>query len=130
MRAIFGVTVTPDAPNGKGRLAVDNVGVQYGLRALQSGQITPEQFVDLNAKVGGMDIDGNFVAERTAADPDALRIAYETGRVNSATGAAKIPEIDNRTGAPDGRHGLPPGVPFLHLPRAAGPAPTATTTTR
>ena len=98
MRSIFGVTVTPDAPNGKGKLAVDNVGVQYGLRALQSGQITPEQFVDLNRKVGGMDIDGNFVPERTTADPDALRIAYETGRVNSATGAAKIPEIDNRTG--------------------------------
>ena len=98
MRAIFGVTVTADAPNGKGKLAVDNVGVQYGLRALQSRQITPEQFVDLNRKVGGMDIDGNFVPERTVADPDALRIAYETGRVNSATGAARIPEIDNRTG--------------------------------
>ena len=50
MRAIFGVTVTPDAPNGKGRLAVDNVGVQYGLLALQRGEITPEQFVDLNAQ--------------------------------------------------------------------------------
>ena len=99
MRAIFGVTNTPDAPNGKGKLAVDNVGVQYGLRALQSGQITPEQFVDLNRKVGGMDIDGNFVSQRTSADPDALRIAYETGRVNSGTGAAKLPEIDNRTGA-------------------------------
>ena len=50
MRAVFGVTVTPDAPNGKGKLAVDNVGVQYGLVALQRGQITPEQFVDLNAQ--------------------------------------------------------------------------------
>jgi hypothetical protein len=98
MRAIFGVTITPDAPNGKGKLAVDNVGVQYGLRALQSGQITPEQFVDLNRNVGGMDIDGNFIPQRTAADPDALRIVYETGRVNSGTGAARIPEIDNRTG--------------------------------
>ncbi|MDA0168850.1 DUF6351 family protein [Solirubrobacter taibaiensis] len=98
MRAVFGVTVTPDAPNGKGKLAVDNVGVQYGLVALGRGQITPEQFVDLNAKVGGIDIDGNFVPARSVADPDALRIAYETGRVNSATGAADIPEIDNRTG--------------------------------
>ncbi|MBE2316716.1 hypothetical protein DVA67_012085 [Solirubrobacter sp. CPCC 204708] len=98
MRAVFGVTVTPDAPNGKGKLAIDNVGVQYGLVALQRGQITPEQFVDLNAKVGGIDIDGNFVAARSVADPDALRIAYETGRVNSATGAANLPEIDNRTG--------------------------------
>lgn len=98
MRAVFGVTITPDAPNGKGRLAVDNVGVQYGLVALQRGQLTPEQFVDLNAKVGGIDIDGTFTAARTVADPDALRIAYETGRINSATGAADVPEIDNRTG--------------------------------
>ena len=78
---------------------MDYVGVQYGLVALGRGQITPEQFVDLNAKVGGIDIDGNFTATRSVADPDALRIAYETGRVNSATGAADIPEIDNRTGA-------------------------------
>ncbi len=98
MRSVFGVTVTPDAPNGKGRLAVDNVGVQYGLLALQRGEITPAQFVDLNSKVGGIDIDGNFAAGRTAADPAALKIAYETGRVNSGTGAADIPEIDNRTG--------------------------------
>jgi hypothetical protein len=98
MRAIFGVTVTSDAPNGKGRRAVDNVGVQYGLRALQAGQITPEQFVDLNAKAGGIDIDGRFVAERTTADPDALRILYQSGRLNSGSGAAEIPEIDNRTG--------------------------------
>jgi hypothetical protein len=99
MRAVFGVTVTPDAPNGKGRMAVDNVGVQYGLLALQRGEITPEQFVDLNAKVGGMDIDGAFAPQRTTADPDALRIVYETGRINSGSGAANMPEIDDRTGA-------------------------------
>jgi hypothetical protein len=99
MRAVFGVNVTPDAPNGKGRLAVDNVGVQYGLVALQRGEITPEQFVDLNEKVGGMDIDGNFTTSRTAADPAALEIVYTTGRLNDGSGAASIPEIDNRTGA-------------------------------
>src|SRR3954468_18362130 len=32
---------------------IDNVGVQYGLGALEKGQITPAQFVDLNAKLGG-----------------------------------------------------------------------------
>ena len=88
MRAVFGVTVTPDAPNGKGRVAIDNVGVQYGLSALQRGEITPEQFADLNAKVGGMDIDGNFVAQRTAADPEALRIALRD-RAASTAGPAR-----------------------------------------
>jgi hypothetical protein len=111
MRAVFGVTVTPDAPNGKGRLAVDNIGVQYGLTALGRGEITPEQFVDLNAKVGGIDVDGNFVAHRTAADPEALRIVYESGRVNSATGAASVPEIDNRTGNQMEDTGFHPAVP-------------------
>jgi hypothetical protein len=98
MRAVFGVVAAADAPNGKGRSVTDNVGVQYGYRALQTGEITPEQFVDLNWKVGGIDIDGDFTADRKAADPIALRILYETGRVNSGSGAANIPEVDNRTG--------------------------------
>ena len=34
-----------------------NTGVQYGLGALEQGLITPAQFVDLNAVVGGADID-------------------------------------------------------------------------
>jgi Tannase-like family of unknown function (DUF6351) len=98
LRSVFGVRITPDAPNGKGRSATDNVGVQYGLNALLAGQITAEQFVDLNAKVGGIDIDGNFTPERKAADPAALEILYSTGRMNSGSGAADIPEIDDRTG--------------------------------
>ena len=98
MRSVFGVTITPDAPNGKGRSATDNVGVQYGLKALLAGEIIPEQFVDLNEKIGGIDIDGNFVAQRKAADPEALEILYKTGRMNSGSGAEDIPEIDNRTG--------------------------------
>ena len=110
MRSIFGVTITPDAPDGKGRLAVDNVGVQYGLQALQSGQITPEQFADLNAKVGGIDIDGNFMPQRTVADPTALEIAYQTGRINDGSGAAGIPEIDDRTGAQGDDTGFHPAL--------------------
>jgi uncharacterized tannase-like protein DUF6351 len=98
MRSVFGVQITPDAPNGKGRSATDNVGVQYGLNGLLAGQITAEQFVDLNAKVGGIDIDGNFTSERKAADPAALEILYSTGRMNSGSGAADTPEIDDRTG--------------------------------
>ncbi len=110
MRAVFGVTITADAPNGKGRSATDNIGVQYGLRALQSGQITSEQFVDLNSKIGGIDVDGNFTPERKAADPAALAILYSTGRMNSGSGAAEIPEIDNRTGAQGDDTGFHPAM--------------------
>ena len=39
--------------NGWARRTWDNVGVQYGLRALTGGEITPPQFLDLNRRVGG-----------------------------------------------------------------------------
>ena len=51
----------------------DNVGVQYGLAALNRGQISVSQFLDLNEQVGGFDVDGNIVAERTVASRLALR---------------------------------------------------------
>jgi hypothetical protein len=38
--------------DGYARSTWDNVGVQYGLRALTDGNITPAEFLDLNAKVG------------------------------------------------------------------------------
>ena len=76
---------------------LDNVGVQYGLAAFNSGRIDAEHFLDLNARAGGYDADGNIVASRTAANPEALRLAYRTGRVNAgAGGLASIPIIDVR----------------------------------
>lgn len=38
---------------GYGRRSWDNVGVQYGLQALKDGHITVEQFLDINARIGG-----------------------------------------------------------------------------
>ena len=38
--------------DGLGLVAWDNVGVQYGLRAVANGTITPPEFLDLNARVG------------------------------------------------------------------------------
>ena len=86
-----------DPRTGFARRPFDNVGLQYGLRALNDGKINFEQFVDLNRRVGGHDIDGNVVSTRTVADPEALRIAYETGRLNDASrGLSMIPIIDVR----------------------------------
>jgi Tannase-like family of unknown function (DUF6351) len=77
---------------------LDNVGVQYGLTALMSGTISPEQFVSLNDNVGGYDVIGLPVAERTAADELGLQRAYKTGRANDfGLGAATTPIIDIRT---------------------------------
>ncbi|MCZ2859830.1 DUF6351 family protein [Blastococcus sp. VKM Ac-2987] len=77
---------------------LDNVGVQYGLEALNQGVISFEQFVEFNELVGGFDIDANYVAERTVADAQALELAYATGRVNSGGGGlATLPIIDLRS---------------------------------
>jgi hypothetical protein len=76
---------------------VDNTGVQYGLGAFNAGKIDAGQFVELNERIGGFDVDGNPVQKRTVADPRALRIAYRTGRVNSGKGGlSSIPIIDFR----------------------------------
>jgi hypothetical protein len=86
-----------DPKTGFARRPFDNVGIQYGLKAFNEGKISVEQFLDLNTRVGGHDIDGNVVAARTAADPEALRIAYQSGRVNDASkGMALVPMIDVR----------------------------------
>jgi hypothetical protein len=75
-----------DPKTGFARRSLDNVGVQYGLKAFNSGAITAAEFIDLNRKVGGFDNDGHIRAERTAADPEAVRLAYATGRLDSAAG--------------------------------------------
>src|SRR5439155_12464529 len=70
-----------DPATGFARSPYDNVGIQYGLNALNSGGITKAEFLDLNEKIGGLDIDGNYVQHRSMADPIALRNAYQSGRV-------------------------------------------------
>jgi hypothetical protein len=82
----------------------DNVGVQYGLQALLSGKISPEQFVDLNANVGGYDIDWKWQPQRSEADPLALVNAYRGGRITYARELATVPIIDLRGTANTGIH--------------------------
>ena len=74
----------------------DNAGIQYGYRALVAGSITPEEFVTLNEKIGGVDTDSNLTASRAVADPEALPIAYRSGIVMSGRQLAKLPIIDLR----------------------------------
>jgi hypothetical protein len=49
--------------SGFARSPWDNVGVQYGLEALQSGSITPDQFLDLNANAGSWKASKDMVQE-------------------------------------------------------------------
>jgi hypothetical protein len=78
---------------------LDNVGVQYGLRALNEGSITVEDFLDMNAAMGGVDIDFNHVANRTRTYPGATRRAYEGGRIlNGGNGLASMAIITRMGG--------------------------------
>ncbi len=74
----------------------DNGGIQYGLEALNSGKITADQFIALNEGIGGVDIDNNFQAARTKADPGSVGIAYRAGQVTSGREWANVPIIDLR----------------------------------
>jgi hypothetical protein len=72
----------------------DNVGVQYGLRALMSRSITPAAFADLNAKIGSRDLDFGQSPARAEADPDAIVRAYRSGFSNEANHLDRVPIID------------------------------------
>ena len=61
-----------------------------------SGTITPEEFVTLNEKIGGIDFDSNTTAARSVADAAALPIAYQAGIVGSGKNFGKLPIIDSR----------------------------------
>ena len=82
--------------DGFARSPYSNVGIQYGLNALKAGTITAQQFVNLNAGIGGTDIDLNYTAARTPPDLEAQRIAYRTGEVTNAHELANVPIIDLR----------------------------------
>ena len=82
---------------GFARLPVDNVGVEYGLKALKAGQITPAQFVDLNAAAGGADIDANLTKARVdSTRSPSLARAYRSGMINEANNLNQTAIIDCR----------------------------------
>jgi Tannase-like family of unknown function (DUF6351) len=101
---IFGT----DPKTGFARNPFDNVGVQYGLQALNEGKITFDQFVEINANVGGLDINGKIVPQRMVGDPLALRRAYQTGRINNGDGGLASTAIVDVRSYVDG----PPPPPF------------------
>src|SRR5262249_51321292 len=86
---VFGI----DNQTGFARSAYDNTGIQYGLNALNAGDITTTEFLGLNEKVGGLDIDGHIVPGRSEGDLKAIEAAYRTGRVVSAGDNLTLPII-------------------------------------
>ncbi len=94
-RNIYGV----DPATGFARRPFDNEGLQYGLKALNDGVISPDQFLDLNAAVGGYDNDLNFRPARSRGDLTAIRRAERFGlALGGGGGLSSIPVMDAAPG--------------------------------
>jgi hypothetical protein len=90
-RNVYGV----DPATGFARRPFDNVGVQYGLGALNAGAITLADFLDINEGVGGFDHDSNPVRHRSSGDEGAIQRANRTSvSLSGAGGLAGIPVMD------------------------------------
>lgn len=84
-----------DSATGFALRPFDNVGVQYGLAALEASVITVDQFLDVNERVGGYDHDANYVSERSEGDLGAIERAYRSGlQLVGSGGLAEIPVFD------------------------------------
>ena len=81
-----------------------NVGIEYGWQALRDGVITPEQFVDLNEKIGGLDIDAQPSKTRMAGDDTAVANSYRTGMVDEADNLDTVAIIDHAGPDPGAAH--------------------------
>ncbi|PYH40263.1 uncharacterized protein BP01DRAFT_396032 [Aspergillus saccharolyticus JOP 1030-1] len=81
---------------GFANLPWDNEGIQYGLNALLDHKISVEQFLDLNEKVGGVDIDANFIPSRTVASPIALERLHRSGLINDFSHLDEVAILDLR----------------------------------
>src|SRR4051794_8683030 len=82
----------------------DNTGIEYGLKGLREGIISPAQFVDLNTNLGGLDIDGNVQKARSSADLVGLARAYRAGLVDTASNLNRVAIIDLRGPDPGAFH--------------------------
>lgn len=105
MIPILGTLIDVDR-NVKPRLPYDNVGIQYGLKALQDGELTLEQFVQLNEGIGSYNADmlwsggtaaaPTVPAARFRAVPDVFPQIYQSGLHSNAKNLAKVAIIDLR----------------------------------
>jgi len=91
-------TLGVDPATGFGRSYTANVGLQYGLNAVNTGQISMAQFIDLNKNIGGQDIDGNLSTARMQPDEEGLKNAYQSSMImygGAGLAQTAILDLDN-----------------------------------
>jgi hypothetical protein len=90
------VNVFGKRKDGFANRAIGDNGIQYGLNGLLSGALTPAEFVDLNAKVGGLDYQDRYQRSRVPPDRIAVERAYRTGAIDTASNLDRVAIIDLR----------------------------------
>ncbi|GAC1579318.1 MAG: DUF6351 family protein [Candidatus Dormibacteria bacterium] len=84
------------ASDGYANRPIDHVGLQWGLKALQAGQITVAQFVDLNRQVGDTDVNFVWQKGRASGDIPGIQRMYTADELTYGANLAKVPEIEAR----------------------------------
>ena len=107
-------------PDGYANTRIDTVGVQYGLKAVKAGTISPAQFVEMNAAIGGNDINFARTTTRMAADRAGLKAVYTTGLENTATNLRDTPIIETRVLATDFHQVFNANIVRARVDRAQG----------
>lgn len=84
--------------NGRAPIPWSNVGVQYGLDTLKDGRISTEQFLDLNARIGGWIAQQDMTQERYwHASADSALNRYNAHSSHNMTHAGKPMDPAPRT---------------------------------
>jgi uncharacterized tannase-like protein DUF6351 len=83
-----------DPDTGFAYRPLENAGVQYGLQALRSGDITFDDFIELNTDIGGFDLDGNHTAQRHQMSAATAAKMYLAGGVTGTGALDQVPIID------------------------------------
>ena len=86
--SMLGTFVDTDG-NTKAQSPLDNVGVQYGLKALAAGVISAEEFVQLNEGVGFTRTSYWVHPQRSGISMDALHTAYRVASCPTAGGSRR-----------------------------------------
>ncbi|HEV7691925.1 MAG TPA: DUF6351 family protein [Hyphomonadaceae bacterium] len=86
-----------DPKTGFARRPIDNVGIQYGLNALNAGTISVDDFLQVNDKIGGNDPDGGFGPKRSVGDTEAIKAIYTSGLFNTFKNLDTVPMLHYRT---------------------------------
>jgi len=107
-------------PDGAAYGRLDTEGVQYGLKALKAGTITPAQFAEMNAAIKGHDINFKPIPTRTRADVAGLPALYSTGLNNTENNLATTPIIETRLQATDFHQVFHHTMVLARLDRAQG----------